>query len=82
MIDIYGLFLILLAIFMLGGVLFVKINEMNKLLGTRETVTFIAVIFLIGIVFMTLRICEMGFTKVLFVSTQNVKAIKVFEQKY
>jgi len=48
--ELWGLFLILLATFMAGGVLFIKIDEMNKLLGTKETVLFLTIIFMIGLI--------------------------------
>lgn len=51
MITLYGLFLIIMSAFMLGGVLFVKLDELNKLVGTKETLVFLAVLFLMGAVF-------------------------------
>jgi hypothetical protein len=49
----WGLFLLLMATFMAGGILFVKIAEMNKVLGTKETILFLGVLGLIGILFIS-----------------------------
>lgn len=54
MITLYGLALLMMSTFMLGGVLFVKLYELNKLVGTKETLAFLAVLALMGAFFMTM----------------------------
>lgn len=50
MIQLIGLLMMFMATFIIGGVLFVKLDEFRKLYGVKETLLVITMILFVGLI--------------------------------